>query len=49
MYNFMQYQPYFYVPRMLGLAMVPGRHIVTIEVDDCGSNTSAPRSSPMFT
>jgi len=36
-------------PRMLGLAMVPGRHIVTIEVDDSGSNTSAPRSSPMFT
>ena len=36
-------------PRMLGLAMVPGRHIVSIDVDDSGSSTSAPRTSPMFT
>ena len=36
-------------PRMLGLAMVPGRHIVSIDVDDSGSNTSALRISPMFT
>ena len=36
-------------PRMLGLAMVPGRHIVSIDVDDSGSNTSALSTSPMFT
>ena len=36
-------------PRMHGLAMVPGRHIVSIDVDDSGSSTSAPRTSPMFT
>ena len=36
-------------PRMLGLAMVPGRHIVSIDVDDSDSSTSAPRTSPMFT
>jgi len=37
--------------RMLGLAMVPGRHIVSIHVDDCnpGNSNPAPRNSPMFT
>lgn len=34
--------------RMLGLAMVPGRHIVSIHIDDT-SNTSNPRNSPFFT
>jgi len=33
--------------RLLGLAMVPGRHIVSIHVDDCAPS-SGPRNSPMF-
>ena len=33
--------------RMLGLAMIPGRHIVSIDVDDILTSASAPRSSPM--
>ena len=38
-------------PRMLGLAMVRGCHIVSIHVDDStvASTTPAPRSSPTFT
>ena len=39
--------------RMLGLAMVPGRHIVSIHVDDAtnkgGTTVAPPRNSPMFT
>ncbi len=38
-------------PRILGLAMVPGRHIVSINVDDATINTTtpAPSSSPVPT
>ena len=37
-------------PRMLGLAMVPGRHIVTIHVDETDTFTApVPKNSPSFT
>jgi len=29
-------------PRVLGLAMVPGQHIVTVYVDDTSRNTTSP-------
>jgi len=35
-------------PRMLGLAMVPGRHIVSIHVDDITKSVSVPQNSPLF-
>jgi hypothetical protein len=36
-------------PRILGLAMVPGKHIVSIHIDNINSNANkAPSNSPQL-
>ena len=35
-------------PRILGLAMVPGKHIVSIHVDNININTKVPSNSPQL-